>query len=64
VTVRAVASALGVSIAYASNIRSGKRHPHARHWKTLARLVGIVPPSPREVDQGSALTTACKPIPH
>jgi CRISPR-associated endonuclease Cas1 len=43
VTVRALASALGVSIPYASNIRSGKRHPHPRHWQTLARLVGIVP---------------------
>jgi len=41
VTVRALASALGVSIPYASNIRSGKRHPHPRHWLTLARLVGI-----------------------
>jgi hypothetical protein len=42
-TVRALASALGVSIPYASNIRSGKRQPHPRHWQTLARLVGIVP---------------------
>jgi CRISPR-associated endonuclease Cas1 len=41
VTVRALASALGVSIPYASNIRSGKRQPHPRHWQTLARLVGI-----------------------
>jgi CRISPR-associated endonuclease Cas1 len=43
ITVRALASALGVSIPYASNIRSGKRHPHPRHWQTLARLVGIKP---------------------
>jgi CRISPR-associated endonuclease Cas1 len=42
VTVRALSSALGVSIPYASNIRSGKRHPHPRHWQTLAHLVGLV----------------------
>jgi CRISPR-associated endonuclease Cas1 len=41
VTVRAVASALGVSQPYASNIRSGKRQPHPRHWQTLAQLAGI-----------------------
>jgi len=41
VTVRAVASALGVSIPYASSIRSGKRQPHPRHWQTLAQLTGI-----------------------
>jgi hypothetical protein len=51
VTVRAVASALGVSLPYASNIRAGKLQPHPRHWLTLARLVGIMPVSPREVDQ-------------
>jgi CRISPR-associated endonuclease Cas1 len=41
ITVRALASAIGVSIPYASNIRSGKRQPHPRHWQTLARLSGI-----------------------
>jgi CRISPR-associated endonuclease Cas1 len=41
VTVRVIASALGVSQPYASNIRSGKRHPHPRHWQTLARLAGV-----------------------
>lgn len=40
-TVRAIAAALSVSIPYASNIRSGKREPHPRHWQTLARLVGM-----------------------
>jgi CRISPR-associated protein Cas1 len=35
-----IASALGVSILYASHIRRGRR-PHPRHWKALARLVGI-----------------------
>lgn len=41
VTVRVISSTLGVSTCYASNIRSGKVEPHPRHWKTLARLVGI-----------------------
>lgn len=43
ITVRALASALGVSLPYASNIRSGKRQPHPRHWQTLAQLVGVAP---------------------
>lgn len=38
VTVRVIASTLGVSLPYASNIRST---PHPRHWQTLAKLVGI-----------------------
>ena len=41
VTVRVLASALAVSLPYASNIRSGKRYPHPRHWPTLAKLAGI-----------------------
>jgi CRISPR-associated endonuclease Cas1 len=41
VTVPAIRAALGVSKAYATNIRSGKRPPHPRHWQTLAQLVGI-----------------------
>jgi CRISPR associated protein Cas1 len=40
VPVRVLASALAVSLPYASNIRSGKRQPHPRHWQTLSRLVG------------------------
>jgi CRISPR-associated endonuclease Cas1 len=40
-TVRFIASGLGISIPYASNIRSGKRYPHPRHWQTLAHLVGM-----------------------
>jgi hypothetical protein len=36
-----IRSALGVSEMYASDIRSGRRTPHARHWQTLAELVGI-----------------------
>jgi CRISPR-associated endonuclease Cas1 len=39
VTVPAIRTALGVSKAYATNIRSGKRLPHPRHWHTLARLI-------------------------
>ena len=35
-----IAAALGVSILYASDIRRGRR-PHPRHWKALAKLVGV-----------------------
>jgi CRISPR-associated endonuclease Cas1 len=41
VTVPAIRTALGVSKAYATNIRGGKRLPHPRHWQALARLAGI-----------------------
>jgi len=41
VTVRVIASTLGISLPYASNVRSGKLRPHPRHWQTLAQLVGI-----------------------
>jgi CRISPR-associated endonuclease Cas1 len=41
VTVRVIASALGISLPYASNIRSGKLQPHPRHWQTLARLLEV-----------------------
>jgi CRISPR-associated endonuclease Cas1 len=43
IPVRAIASALGVSQPYASNIRSGRRCAHPRHWQTLAQLVAIAP---------------------
>jgi hypothetical protein len=36
-----IMSALGVSVAYAVAIRAGRRHPHPRHWQTLARLAGF-----------------------
>jgi CRISPR-associated endonuclease Cas1 len=36
-----IASAIGVSILYASDIRRGRRRPHPRHWRTLAELVGV-----------------------
>jgi CRISPR-associated endonuclease Cas1 len=41
VTVPAIRTALGISKAYATNIRSGKRVPHPRHWRILAELVGF-----------------------
>jgi CRISPR-associated endonuclease Cas1 len=37
-TVRAIATALGISAPYATDIRSGRRIPHPRHWRALARL--------------------------
>jgi hypothetical protein len=37
----ALALALGVSIAYAADIRAGRRRPHPRHWQALAQLVGV-----------------------
>jgi CRISPR-associated endonuclease Cas1 len=36
-----IASAMGVSIPYASDIRRGGRRPHPRNWQALANLVGI-----------------------
>jgi hypothetical protein len=43
VTLSQIASAIGVSILYASDIRRGRRQPHPRHWKALSQLVGITP---------------------
>ena len=45
ITLSTLASALGISIPYASDVRKGKRVPHPRHWRTLAGLVGISPDS-------------------
>jgi CRISPR-associated endonuclease Cas1 len=36
-----IASAIGVSIPYASGIRRGRRQPHPRHWEALAELVDV-----------------------
>jgi hypothetical protein len=36
-----IASAIGVSIPYASDIRRGRRQPHPRHWEVLAKLAGM-----------------------
>jgi hypothetical protein len=41
VTLSVLASTLDISIPYAVNLRSGRRVPHARHWETIGRLVGI-----------------------
>ncbi|MFZ0461874.1 MAG: hypothetical protein WBE20_02205 [Candidatus Acidiferrales bacterium] len=40
-TVSALASALGLSKPYATDIRKGKRLPHPRHWMTIAKLISI-----------------------
>lgn len=40
-TVSAIASSLGISKPYATDIRAGKRTPHPRHWGKLADLVGF-----------------------
>jgi CRISPR-associated endonuclease Cas1 len=44
-TVSAIASALSVSLPYATDIRKGRRTPHPRHWKVMAQLVGYSPAS-------------------
>jgi hypothetical protein len=36
--VRAIADAMGSSIAHGSKVRCGKHVPHRRHWKALAQL--------------------------
>jgi hypothetical protein len=41
ITRSAISSALGVSIPYAAEIRSGRRIPHPRHWEALAELARI-----------------------
>jgi len=40
-TLSQIASAIGVSIPYASDIRRGRRRPHPRHWQALAELVDV-----------------------
>lgn len=41
VTVPAIRAAIGVSKSYATDIRSGKRLPHPRHWEPLARVIRL-----------------------
>jgi CRISPR associated protein Cas1 len=43
-TVSAIASALSISLPYATQIRKGNRRPHPRHWQTLAGLVRVMDP--------------------
>ena len=38
--VREIATPIEVSQAYAALVRAGKRRPHPRHWRALAKLVG------------------------
>jgi CRISPR-associated endonuclease Cas1 len=40
-TISTIALTLGVSLPYASDIRSGRRRPHPRHWLSLARIVRV-----------------------
>ena len=40
ITAPAIASALGLSVPYAAEIRAGRCLPHHRHWLTLVQLVG------------------------
>jgi len=42
-TLSQIAATIGVSIPYASDIRRGRRLPHARHWHALAKLVHVSP---------------------
>jgi hypothetical protein len=41
VSLSQIASGIGVSIPYASDIRRGRHVPHPRFWQTLAKLAGI-----------------------
>jgi CRISPR-associated endonuclease Cas1 len=41
VRIPVIASALRVSLPYATDIRSGKRIPHPRHWEALTMLAGL-----------------------
>ena len=36
-----IASSIGVSLMYASDLRRGRRRPHPRHWEALAKLAGV-----------------------
>jgi hypothetical protein len=45
VAISAIALTLGVSLPYASDIRSGRRRPHPRRWLTLARLATVSGPN-------------------
>lgn len=41
IKISSISTALGISEAYASGIRAGRRRPHPRHWQNLAKLVGV-----------------------
>ena len=40
-SISTIAMTLGVSLPYASDIRSGRNRPHRRHWLKLAQLAGV-----------------------
>jgi len=42
--IREIAEAMQVSTPYAAFVRSGRRRPHPRHWRVLARLANIIAP--------------------
>jgi len=44
VKIRLIAEALGVSAAYAAQIRTGRRRAHPRHWQELAKLAKVSGP--------------------
>lgn len=44
VSLSQIASAIAVSIPYASDIRKGRRRPHQRHWYNLAKLAQVTEP--------------------
>lgn len=44
ISVSTIASALGISEPYATNLRQGRRVPHLRHWQKLAQLAGVAQP--------------------
>lgn len=56
----AIASAIGVSLYYAAEIRRGRRRPHPRHWQRLAKMVGISAHNPK-VLQGNVVLPAATP---
>lgn len=41
VTISRLSSTLSVSEPYAADIRAGRRQPHHRHWRSLAKLVAF-----------------------
>jgi hypothetical protein len=57
--VREIAEVMQVSQPYAAFIRSGRRHPHRRHWQALADLAGISEKYVKQ-EQGFPRTSAAK----
>jgi hypothetical protein len=49
IPVPAIASALNVSLPYATQIRAGRCRPHPRHWEILAQITGVQPGEHRVV---------------